>query len=147
VTTGIGSAGDEGNVRILIADDDVSIRRLLRRVIETHPHWTVCAEVPDGHEAVEKTAALKPDLVVLDLAMPDMNGLQAAKQISRSDPEIPMLLLTVQQVSKELTSEARSAGFRGAVSKNTGTEVLNAIEALLHRQSFFQPIRADAAVW
>ena len=75
--------------------------------------------------------------------MPEMNGLQAARAISRSSPEVPLLLLTVQQVSKELTSEAVSAGFKGAVSKSTGSEVVKAIEVLLKHQSFFQPIRSD----
>src|SRR5579859_6575788 len=81
-------------VRILIADDDAAIRRLLRRLIETHGGWTVCADARDGHEAVDKTEALRPDVVILDLAMPDMNGLQAAREISRNHPDLPMLLFT-----------------------------------------------------
>lgn len=134
-------------IRILIADDDAAIRRLLRRLIETRGDWTVCADACDGQEAVEKTDLLKPDVVVLDLAMPDMNGLQAAREISRSHPDVPLLLLTVQQVSKELRHEALRAGCRGALSKNTGSEVVHAIELLLSNQNFFQPIRNDAPVW
>jgi DNA-binding NarL/FixJ family response regulator len=134
-------------VRILIADDDAAIRRLLRRLIETHGGWTVCADARDGQEAVEKTEELNPDVVVLDLAMPDMNGLQAAREISRHHPDLPMLLFTVQQVSKELSTQAISAGCRGALSKNTGSEVVHAIEVLLNHQNFFQPIRSDAPVW
>jgi DNA-binding NarL/FixJ family response regulator len=79
--------------------------------------------------------------------MPDMNGFQAAKEISSKDPELPMLLFTVQQVSKELSKQAKNAGFRGALSKNTGSEVVHAIQALLDHQNFFQPVRSDAAVW
>lgn len=135
------------SVRILIADDDTSIRRLLRRLIENHHDWTVCGDARDGLEAVDKAGKLNPDIVVMDLAMPDMNGLQAAREISRQNPELPILLLTVQQVSKELTNEALHAGFKGAVSKNTGSEVVHAIEVLLNHQSFFQPIRSDALVW
>lgn len=134
-------------VRVLIADDDGAIRRLLSRLIESHSGWTVCAEARDGHEAVSKIAQLSPDVAVIDLAMPDMNGLQAGKEISEKKPGIPMLLLTVQQVSKELTTEARNAGFRGALSKNTGSEVVHAIEALLNHQTFFEPIRSDAIIW
>lgn len=134
-------------VRILIADDDASIRRLLRRLIESHEGWTVCGDAQDGHDAVVKTVQLSPDVVVLDLAMPDKNGLQAGKEISQINPELPMLLLTVQQVSKELSSQALHAGFKGAISKNTGSEVVHAIEVLLKRQSFFQPVRSDAQVW
>ena len=132
-------------VRILIADDDASIRRLLRRLIESHENWTVCGDAQDGQDAVTKAAQLGPDLVVLDLAMPQMNGLQAARQISRTNPELPLLLLTVQQLSRELASEALHAGFKGAVSKSTGSEVVRAIEILLGRQSFFQ--QKDAIAW
>lgn len=134
-------------VRILIADDDAAIRRLLRRLIETRGGWTVCADARDGHEAVNKTEELKPDVVVLDLAMPDMNGLQAAREISRNHPGLPMLLFTVQQVSKELRHQALNAGCRGALSKNTGSEIVHAIEVLLNQEQFFQPIRSDAPVW
>jgi DNA-binding NarL/FixJ family response regulator len=126
--------------RILIADDDDAIRRLLQRLIENHVEWSVCGAAEDGQDAVEKAAELNPDIIVLDLAMPQMNGLQAARQISRNLPETPMLLLTVQQVSKELNTEAAHAGFKGAVSKNTGSEVVRAIEVLLQHQSFFPPV-------
>ena len=134
-------------IRILIADDDASIRRLLRRLIENHADWTVCGDALDGQDAIGKAAQLTPDIVVLDLAMPQMNGLQAAREISRKRPELPMLLLTVQSVSKELTREAAHAGFRGAVSKSTGSEVVRGIEMLLKHQSFFQPSKGDYFTW
>ena len=133
-------------VRILIADDDAAIRRLLRRLIENHSDWSVCGDATDGQDAVDKAAQLSPDVVVLDLAMPQMNGLQAAREISRNLPDVPLLLLTVQQVSKELTREAAHAGFKGAVSKNTGSEVVRAIEILLKHENFFQPVRNDVYV-
>ena len=131
-------------VRILIADDDASIRRLLRRLIENHNDWSVCGDAHDGQDAVGKAAELKPDVVVLDLAMPQMNGFEAARAISRKSPELPILLLTVQQLSKELTREAQHAGFKGAVSKSTGSEVVRAIESLLSNHSFFQPAYGGA---
>jgi len=134
-------------VRILIADDDASIRRLLRRLIESHDGWSVCGDAQDGQDAIGKAAQLNPDVIVLDLAMPQMNGLQAAREISRQTPDIPLLLLTVQQVSKELTNEALHAGFKGAISKSTGSEVVKAIEVLLQHQHFFQPVRSDAFAW
>jgi len=133
--------------RILIADDDVSIRRLLRRLIEGHDDWSVCGDAQDGNEAVRKATQLSPDVIVLDLAMPEMNGLQAAREISRNAPDLPMLLLTVQQVSNELNSQAAHAGFKGAVSKSTGSEVIKAIEVLLKHQKFFQPLPVEAPAW
>jgi DNA-binding NarL/FixJ family response regulator len=133
-------------VRILIADDDTAIRGLLRRLIENHEDWSVCADAVTGEDAVDKASELNPDLIVLDLAMPQMNGLQAAREISRTTPKTPMLLLTVQEVSRELTREARHAGFKGAVSKSTGSEVIRAIELLLENQLFFQTVPQDAFV-
>jgi DNA-binding NarL/FixJ family response regulator len=130
-------------VRVLIADDDAAIRRLLRRLIESHEDWSVCGDAEDGQQAISKAAELSPDVIVLDLAMPQMNGLQAAREISRNLPTLPMLLLTVQQVSQELTKEALHAGFKGAVSKNTGSEVVRAIETLLQHQNFFQSAHKD----
>jgi DNA-binding NarL/FixJ family response regulator len=130
-------------IRILIADDDSPIRRLLRRLIEEHSNWEVCGEAVNGAEAVEKTEELSPDLVVLDLAMPQMNGLQAAREISKAAPRLPMLLLTVQQVSQELVHEARNAGFQGAVSKSTGSEVVKGVETLLQKESFFKAAAND----
>ncbi|MBV9573171.1 MAG: response regulator transcription factor [Acidobacteriales bacterium] len=124
-------------VRVLIADDDAAIRRLLRRLIEEHRDWEVCGEAINGLDAASKVGPLSPDLVVLDLAMPQMNGLQAAREIKKVTPSMPMLLLTVQDVSQELVQEARSAGFMGAVSKSTGSEVVKGIETLLRREFFF----------
>ncbi len=124
------------SIRILIADDDSPIRRLLRRLIEEHVGWEVCGEAVNGADAVSKADELSPDLVVLDLAMPQKNGLQAAREISKSTPSLPMLLLTVQQVSSELVQEARNAGFKGAVSKCTGSEVVRGLETLLRQRHF-----------
>jgi DNA-binding NarL/FixJ family response regulator len=134
-------------IRVLIADDDLAIRRLLRRLIESHDGWSVCGDAQDGHEAVRKVSQLRPDVLVLDLAMPEMNGLQAAREISQRSPALPMLLLTVQQASRELNAEAAHAGFKGVVSKSTGSEVVKAIEVLLQRQKFFPHLPADASVW
>jgi DNA-binding NarL/FixJ family response regulator len=133
-------------VRILIADDDAAIRRLLRRLIENHQDWSVCGDAYDGKDAIGKAEELSPDVIVLDLAMPQMNGFQAARAIALAHPDVPLLLLTVQQLSKELTREAQLAGFKGAVSKSTGSEVVRAIESLLSHQSFFQPVRSDVFV-
>jgi DNA-binding NarL/FixJ family response regulator len=126
--------------RILIADDDTSIRRLLRRLLEQHANWKVCGEATNGLDAVARSEKLVPDIIVLDLAMPQMNGLQAGQEISKSI-KVPMLLLTVQDVSPELASQAKKAGFQVALSKSRGIEVVSEIECLLSDQ---QPSQGNA---
>jgi len=132
-------AGGKGMaVRILIADDDVSIRDLLRRILEERPGWEVCGEATNGNDAVAKIQQLAPDLAIIDLAMPDKNGIEAARQIFASSPLTAMLLLTVQEVSAELARAAREAGFRGAVTKGSGREVVTAVETLLGNGTLFR---------
>ena len=125
------------SIRILIADDDPNIRLLLRRLLEKQQDWNVCAEASNGIEAIEGVEQFAPDIVVMDLAMPVMNGLQAAPEIMKAHPQLPMLLISVQEVSKQLAWEARNAGYRGAVTKSGGDEVLKGIEALLRQDMFF----------
>jgi DNA-binding NarL/FixJ family response regulator len=114
-------------VRILIVDDDETIRGLVRRIVQEHPGWSVCGEASNGFEALAQINQSTPDVVVMDLAMPRMNGIQAAHEISRMHPDLPMLLLTVQQIEKALVYEARRAG----------SEVVKGIEALLRKETFF----------
>jgi len=134
-----GFLGGQGMpVRILIADDDVSIRYLLRRILEERPGWEVCGEASNGNDAVAKIKQLAPDLAIIDLAMPDKNGIEAARQILSVSPLTAMLLLTVQEVSAELARAAREAGFRGAVTKGSGREVVTAVETLLDKGTMFQ---------
>jgi DNA-binding NarL/FixJ family response regulator len=124
-------------LRILIVDDDVTIRRLLRRILEERPGWEVCGEAANGNDAIVQTEQLAPDLAIIDLAMPNKNGIEAAREIFAISPLTPMLLLTVQQVSAELARAAREAGFRGAVTKSSGSEVVMAVETLLGKGTFF----------
>lgn len=131
------SGGKGMPVRILIADDDKSIRHLLRRILEERPGWEVCGEAVNGNDAVAMIKQLAPDLAIIDLAMPDKNGMEAARQIFSTSPLTTMLLLTVQEVSAELARAAREAGFRGAVTKGSGREVITAVETLLDRGTLF----------
>jgi CheY-like chemotaxis protein len=110
---------------------------LLKRLLEGHMEWEV-SEAVDGREAVNSIEQSAPDLVILDLSMPVMSGIQAARQISQSYPSLPLLLITVQQVSDQLVDLARTSGFRGAITKNNGREVVSAVEALLRNEMFFQ---------
>jgi DNA-binding NarL/FixJ family response regulator len=125
-------------LRILIADDDPTIRLLIRRFLEAHPGWQVCAEAVNGLEAVHQVEQVSPDVAILDLGMPLMNGMEAARRISESNPTLPMLLISVQEVSEALVSAARHAGFRGAITKSRGAEVVQGVEALIERRLFFQ---------
>ena len=125
-------------VRILIADDDASIRYLLRRILQERSGWEVCGEAVNGADAVTKAKQLVPDLAIIDLAMPEKNGVEAAREIFAMSPAIAMLLLTVQEVSVELARAARQAGFRGAVTKGSSNEVVAAVETLLGNGTFFE---------
>ncbi len=123
--------------RILIADDSAAARRALRNVIEGNG-WEVCGDVEDGLAAVEKTTILKPDLVILDFGMPKLNGLQAGDTIHSTHPDIPLLLFTLNGIDRTLENLARSAGFRGALSKSEGIFALSqAVEELLQGKTFF----------
>jgi CheY-like chemotaxis protein len=126
-------------VRILIADDDSTIRNLLRRLLERNSDWQVCGEAVNGLEAVEKTELFTPDLAILDLGMPIMNGVDAAREIVKAHPRLPMLLISVQELSPQLAEAARDAGFKGAVTKSRGHEIVEAVEALVKNKRFFRP--------
>lgn len=115
--------------RILIADDHDGVRKILKEALGIHAGWEVCGEATTGLEAVEKAAALKPDLIVLDLSMPVINGLEAASQISSANAEIAIILFT-NHVSSTLEAEALKAGIRRVLSKD-GTDLLQTIEAVL----------------
>ena len=117
--------------RILIVDDNVSIRHLLRTTFEDISGWKVCGEAVNGREAIEKARELKPDLIVLDLVMAIMNGLEAAPVLRRMLPAVPIILFTLH-ANNFLEREALSAGVTAVVSKDTTlTTLVNRAEALL----------------
>jgi DNA-binding NarL/FixJ family response regulator len=123
--------------RILIADDSPASRQALRNVLETSG-WEVCGEAENGLEAIEKAATLKPDLVILDWSMPKMSGIAAARTIQAADPQMPLLLFTLDKIVPALADEARGAGFRGALAKSEGVFALTqAVEDLLKGKTFF----------
>src|SRR6478736_8271782 len=102
-------------VRVLVADDHEVMRLGIRNLLEVHPGWSVCAEASNGQEAVEKTLQFHPDVVVMDLTMPVMNGLEAAREIVRTQPEIPVILFSLH-VSDDLYPDLQKEGIRGAVA-------------------------------
>jgi DNA-binding NarL/FixJ family response regulator len=123
--------------RILIADDHAMVRKGLRTVIEPHPGWEICGEATTGMEALELARSLKPDLVVLDVSMPILNGLEVAHRISRSMPETKTLLFTMHN-SPQFAKDVTKSGAHGYVCKSSGEEVLTqAMEMLLQGEQFF----------
>jgi DNA-binding NarL/FixJ family response regulator len=119
--------------KILIVDDSSMMRRALRRWIEQNPNWKICAEAPNGAVAIEKVKELLPDLVILDLSMPVMNGLEAARHIKEIAPTTPMVMFTMY-VSDALTKDAQAAGIQCVVSKTESVvnRLITSISSLLH---------------
>jgi DNA-binding NarL/FixJ family response regulator len=117
--------------QILLADDNQVILQLLRRLIESHAGWRVCGEAATGEEALAKAIELKPDLLVLDFAMPGLNGLQVAEQISQACPNLPIILHTIHDFP-EMIAEAKRVGIREVVSKGgSAARLLDTMESLL----------------
>lgn len=125
------------SVRILVADDHEVVRRGVCALVESHAGWEVCCEVGDGRQAVAKTAELRPDIVILDVGMPRLNGLEAARQILRADPRQRILVLTMSN-AEQVVQEALKAGARGFLSKSDAAEeVIFAVDALVHDRTYF----------
>jgi len=131
------------HTRILVADDHEVMRLGIRNLLETKPNWRVCAEACDGRDAVEKAIQLRPDIIIMDLTMPNMNGLEAASQISRSNPDIPVILFSLH-LSDELLNHFDAGSIRGAVCKsNAARDLVDAVERVLSGGTFF-PSRIPA---
>src|SRR5437016_13132535 len=112
--------------RILIVDDSALLRKQLRRLLQRNPEWEVCGESEDGRDAVQKTRELNPDLIVMDFAMPQMNGGEAAREITRSAQTLPMLMFT-RYMSSELVHEAQGSGIRRGVEKSEAGDAVKGI--------------------
>ncbi|GAC1436426.1 MAG: hypothetical protein NVS1B11_26030 [Terriglobales bacterium] len=120
-------------IRILIADDSPDMRKSIRSLLERNPGWEVCGEASNGQEAIDSAMKLTPDIIVLDLVMPVMDGLQAARKIAVIAPKIPTVMLTMY-ASEQLAAEASSAGVRTVLSKGESSAIVSTIEALLRKQ-------------
>jgi two-component system chemotaxis response regulator CheY len=116
-------------LRVLIVDDSETTRRILRTVIHSH-YWTVCGEAQNGWSGVKKFQELKPDVVVHDLAMPDISGIEAAKWMSESDPTVPLILFTLQD-TEGIENAASAAGICAVVPKSEVWKLLTSIENAL----------------
>ncbi|MGH9333914.1 MAG: response regulator [Vicinamibacteria bacterium] len=118
-------------MRILVADDHEIFRRGLRSILETHERWEVCAEAENGLEAVRLVERLRPNVVILDLNMPVMDGLEALEKIHERFPELPVVVVTME-LSATTASQSRQKGATAFVPKSeavkTLTEVIEAVE-------------------
>lgn len=125
------------NLRILIADDHDIIRRGLRELLLAKSGWEICGEAKTGREAVQLAEQLKPDVMVMDISMPELNGLEAARQILKSGPNIGILILTMH-FSDQLVRDVIDSGARGYILKSdTDKELVSALEALANRRTYF----------
>jgi two-component system response regulator NreC len=124
-------------LRILVADDHEVIRHGVRRLVETQPNWEVCGEAFDGRSAVAMAEALQPDVAVLDIGMPELNGLDAVRQIKRLVPNCESLIFTGES-DEQMIYDVFSAGARSYILKtDVGTHLLDAIRALGEHKHYF----------
>jgi DNA-binding NarL/FixJ family response regulator len=118
--------------RLLIVDDHEIFRRGLRALLEPSSDWEICGEAVDGLDAVEQCKSLKPDVVVLDVSMPRLNGLEAARLIQKENPTSKIVIIT-QHDSPQIRMAAMEAGARAFVTKSAvGSELISALKNLIH---------------
>jgi DNA-binding NarL/FixJ family response regulator len=126
-------------LRILVADDHHVVRTGLRTLLESRSGWHVCAEAVNGRNAVDLVTKLKPDVAVLDIAMPLLNGVEATRQIRKLSPDTKVLILTMHD-SELLIQQVIEAGARGYILKDDADRsLLAAVEALLHNKTYLSP--------
>jgi DNA-binding NarL/FixJ family response regulator len=126
-------------VRLLLADDHEIVRKGLRALLEAEPGWQVAAEAADGRDAVEKAQQIKPDIAILDISMPSLNGLEATRQIVKGISQTKVLVLTMHD-SDPLIQRVLEAGARGYLLKSDAArDLVAAVDALRRNKTFFTP--------
>jgi two-component system response regulator NreC len=134
------------SIKILLADDHQLLREGLRMLIEEQPEMTVVAEADDGRETVQLAAKLKPDIVVMDIAMPRMNGMEATRHIMSKDPNTKVLALSMH-AERRFIVEMLSAGASGYLLKECAfDELISAIHALAEQRTYLSPKISDMVV-
>jgi len=132
-------------LRLLIADDHAVVRAGLRALLESRKDWEVCAEAADGRDAVEKAIKHKPDILILDIGMPLLNGVDVARRVHKALPSAEILILTMHE-SDELVQQVVEAGARGYILKDEADRVLlAAIDALRQHKPYFSTRVSEAA--
>jgi DNA-binding NarL/FixJ family response regulator len=120
-------------LRVLIVDDSETTRRTLRTVLHSQ-YWVVCGEADSGWSGVKKFHELKPDVVVIDVAMPDINGIETARWMFEFDPTVPLILFTILE-TEGIESAAKKAGVRAVVSKTQIWRLITSIETAVRQNS------------
>jgi len=124
-------------LRLLVVDDHAVVRRGVRALLESQTGWEICGEATNGEEAVRQAAELRPDIVVLDISLPGLNGLEATSRILKESPESEVLILTMHH-SEELAQQVIKAGARGYVLKSDADQsLIAAVDKLRQHQTFF----------
>jgi DNA-binding NarL/FixJ family response regulator len=138
------------SLKILIVDDSSTIRHALRFFIEHNTDWQVCGEAENGQVAVQKVNELRPHAVILDLSMPVMNGLEAAREISRIAPNVAMVMFTMH-TSEQLQKDARAAGINDVISKSDsiGDHLLGSLRNICARRypATTAPEPVEVKIW
>ena len=131
-------------VRILLADDHDIVRHGLRDMIARHSGWEVCGEARDGREAIAMATALRPDVAVVDMVMPDLDGIAVTKEIRAASPATEVLVFTMHE-SEDLAAAVLAAGGRGCLLKSSAVRlVVTAIETVAAHRPYFPPDATDA---
>ena len=132
-----------GQLRILLGDDHTIVRHGLRKILDAQSDWLVVADVGDGREAVRQTESLHPDVVILDIGMPLLNGIEATRQITKRWPNIQVLILSMFSDEAHIT-QALEAGARGYLLKDSAdADLIRGVSAVAARKSFFSPAVAS----
>jgi two-component system, NarL family, nitrate/nitrite response regulator NarL len=133
-------------IRILVADDHEVMRLGIRNLLESVPNWKVCAEAKNGREAVDIALQSDPDVIIMDINMPEMNGFAAASAIAQDRPEIPIIMFSLH-LSEDLADRFKTGSIRGTVAKSEAArDLLDAVRSVLAGGTFFPPRSASRSV-
>jgi DNA-binding NarL/FixJ family response regulator len=123
-------------LRIFLVDDNATARGMIKSALQQHSEWVVVAEACDGRQALEKFRAHRPQLTVMDFLMPEMNGLEAARQLTERNPDVLILMITTDPTT-QLEEEARKAGIKGVCPKDEMHCLVNAIDTVIKGGTYF----------
>jgi DNA-binding NarL/FixJ family response regulator len=126
-------------IRILIADDHEVMRMGIRNLLESVSNWSICAEASTGREAVDMVLQSPPDLIIMDITMPEMNGIEAAALIAKRNPGIPIIMFSLH-LAADVVGRFKSGAIRGAVAKSEAArDLVEAVRCVLSGGTFFPP--------